>query len=77
MQGELLGNMRHGKGTFTDTNGTIYSGEWKYDILDGRAQAHMADGSSFTGEWVAGNPHGCGALRYNITMKCIWIPFPA
>ena len=63
-RGEMLGMMRHGKGVYKDASGAEYSGEFKYNTLEGNARAKMPDGSSYDGEWVGGNPHGAGRSVY-------------
>lgn len=63
--GQVLGkNLKHGKGVYRDASGAIYSGEFKYDIVEGKAKARMTDGSTYDGDWVAGNPHGVGKSMY-------------
>lgn len=63
--GQVLGkNLKHGMGTYKDASGAIYSGEFKYDVVDGNCKAVMSDGSTYEGEWIEGNPHGMGKSMY-------------
>eukprot|EP00889_Picochlorum_renovo_P004850 jgi/Picre1/31880/NNA_007228.t1 len=63
-EGEVLGKMRHGRGVYRDATGAEYSGEFRYDVVEGKARAKMPDGSTYDGDWVAGNPHGMGKSTY-------------
>jgi len=63
--GQILGkNLKHGVGVYKDASGSTYSGEFKYDVVEGKCKAVMADGSTYEGEWEAGNPHGVGKSMY-------------
>lgn len=57
-QGQVLGTLRHGRGTYTRADGATYSGEWRYDVLDGEATARMPDGQTYVGQWKKGRAHG-------------------
>jgi hypothetical protein len=61
LQGDLLGSLRHGEGTYTLPSGAVYSGSWRYDSLQGRGTAVMPDGQTYEGEWRAGKAEGCAA----------------
>lgn len=64
-QGEVLGNLRHGNGTYVRADGSKYSGQWRYDALEGVATAITADGQTYTGEWRAGKAAGyVGVYNY-------------
>lgn len=65
----MLGAMRHGQGMYKDSKGSMYQGSWKYDQLEGRATAKMPDSSTYQGDWVAGNPHGC--VEWWIVLVCM------
>ena len=62
MQGEVLGNLRHGAGTFTLASGAVYAGDWRYDALEGRGKASMPDGQTYEGQWRGGKAKGCAAI---------------
>lgn len=63
--GQVLGKgLKHGKGIYRDASGAIYSGEFKYDVVEGKCKARMSDGSTYEGDWIAGNPDGFGKSMY-------------
>ncbi|WPT17929.1 Radial spoke head 10-like protein B [Picochlorum sp. SENEW3] len=49
-EGEVLGKMRHGRGMYRDATGAEYSGEFRYDVVEGKARAKMPDGSTYDGD---------------------------
>mmetsp|Transcript_12545 Transcript_12545/g.17380 ORF Transcript_12545/g.17380 Transcript_12545/m.17380 type:complete len:130 (+) Transcript_12545:1077-1466(+) len=55
---------KHGRGAFTDKTGK-YIGYWKEDRQHGKGQfTSIVDNSVFEGDWVAGNRHGKGMLKF-------------
>jgi hypothetical protein len=58
LQGETLGNLRHGRGTHTEASGACYVGQWRYDRRDGRGRATWPDGRLLEGDWRDDAPHG-------------------
>jgi hypothetical protein len=63
-QGEVLGNLRHGKGRFILSDSCTYEGNWRYDALEGRGKVQKPDGQSYDGEWQSGMAHGCVFIHY-------------
>lgn len=63
-EGERLGALRHGKGTYTRADGATYKGEWRYDVLEGHARAVMPDGQTYDGPWKEGRACGRGRATY-------------
>ena len=57
-QGDTLGNMRHGKGLHTSSNGDTYKGYWRLDKRHGRGKATLATGMQYEGDWVDDKAHG-------------------
>ena len=39
LQGDTLGNSKHGNGRLVCVNGDVYTGQWRYDKRDGRGHA--------------------------------------
>jgi hypothetical protein len=58
VQGGTLGNMRHGKGVHTCSNGDCYRGFWRLDKRHGRGKATLANGVQYEGDWVDDKAHG-------------------
>lgn len=58
-QGEALGNMRHGKGKHTCSNGDMYTGSWHLDRRHGKGKATFASGLQYEGDWKDDKAHGC------------------
>ena len=57
--------VRHGQGTYRDASqNATYTGQFRDDVVEGRAKAVMGDGSEYEGAWVGGNPEGQGRARY-------------
>ena len=46
----------HGQGTFSDADGTTYTGEWKDGHMHGQGTLTVAHGPPITGEWKDGVP---------------------
>ena len=58
LQGDTLGDLRHGKGTHTCSNGDIYKGYWRLDKRHGRGKVTLANGMQYEGDWVDDKAHG-------------------
>ena len=58
LQGETLGNLRHGRGTHTCSNGDVYEGQWRYDSRDGTGKITFTSGLRYEGEWKGDKAHG-------------------
>ncbi len=58
LQGDTLGDLRHGKGTHTCSNGDIYKGYWRLDKRHGRGKVTLANGMQYEGDWVNDRAHG-------------------
>ena len=58
--GEVALGKRHGEGTFTDTNGNEFTGQWKNDCLNGYASARFSDGGVYVGTFRNNKAHGLG-----------------
>ena len=53
--------MAHGKGTYTNTMGAIYEGDWRYDMQHGNGTEKWTGSNSiFVGEFVDGLRNGHG-----------------
>eukprot|EP00826_Nyctotherus_ovalis_P052524 TRINITY_DN6670_c0_g2_i3.p1 TRINITY_DN6670_c0_g2~~TRINITY_DN6670_c0_g2_i3.p1 ORF type:complete len:156 (+),score=34.84 TRINITY_DN6670_c0_g2_i3:180-647(+) len=64
--GELVNNIRHGKGNCSlslglhvHTNG-IYDGVWRYNKAAGKGIAHYNNGDMYDGDWLDNKLHGKG-----------------
>lgn len=49
VQGDTLGNLKHGHGRLTCTNGDVYTGQWRYDKRDGTGHAVFVRQKSISG----------------------------
>ena len=54
----MLGALRHGTGTYIQQDETKYSGNWSYNLLEGRATATTRSGQIYEGEFRQGRAHG-------------------
>mmetsp|Transcript_16598 Transcript_16598/g.14493 ORF Transcript_16598/g.14493 Transcript_16598/m.14493 type:complete len:204 (-) Transcript_16598:96-707(-) len=50
----------HGQGTYTFTNGSVYTGEWIKGKRQGNGKINYLDGSSYEGQWDNDQMHGNG-----------------
>ncbi len=46
----------HGQGTFSDADGTTYTGEWRDGLWHGQGTMTHTDGRTYTGEYGDGEP---------------------
>ena len=60
--GDIVGGLRHGQGTFTWVDGSVYIGSWAEGNQHGEGTKTWADGSSYTGAYVDGKKYGQGTL---------------
>ena len=58
VQGETLGNERHGRGVHISASGDRYEGAWKRDARHGQGTATFACGKSYAGDWLNDKAHG-------------------
>uniref|UniRef100_A0A6C0K1G5 Ubiquitin-like domain-containing protein n=1 Tax=viral metagenome TaxID=1070528 RepID=A0A6C0K1G5_9ZZZZ len=55
---------RHGKGTMTYLDGSIYKGEWENDQRHGKGKLIYANGESYEGEWKDDKRDGKGKMTF-------------
>ena len=60
--GDIVGGLRHGQGTYTWVDGSVYIGSWAEGNQHGEGTKTWADGSSYTGAYVDGKKYGQGTL---------------
>merc|ERR1711937_464444 len=68
-EGQMVGDIKHGKGKFTYRDGSYYDGEWKCDHANGTGVYRCIgdDGnyfSTYTGPWVDDIKEGKGKEEY-------------
>ena len=61
-QKKWLNGMMHGRGTYTFSTGSVYSGEFKNDEFNGIGTFTQADGTVYSGEFKDDLYHGRGKL---------------
>jgi hypothetical protein len=61
----MFKKVKHGKGTMTSSDGCLYVGEFKNDIMDGQGTCTFPDGGKYVGEWRNDKFHGKGTLTMN------------
>lgn len=70
VQGDTLGNLRHGHGRLSCASGDVYTGKWRYGKRDGTGHAvfdrHKSTEAGeqpkpvcYNGEWQDDKTHGC------------------
>ena len=59
-EGEWLGELMDGAGTWTGADGERYVGEWRDGERHGRGLSTGADGETYDGQWEEGVEHGRG-----------------
>ena len=52
------------EGTFTDADGTIYTGQWQFREREGQGTMTWPDGRKYTGSFDNGLRHGKGTMIY-------------
>ncbi|MBW7875955.1 MAG: hypothetical protein H3C47_08210 [Candidatus Cloacimonetes bacterium] len=67
-QGTYEGEWKEGRwdgfGTYTDTRGNVFIGEFVMNTPHGMCKAILIDGTVYFGEWVHGQKHGVGSLTF-------------
>ncbi|BES70961.1 hypothetical protein RE428_19790 [Marinobacter nanhaiticus D15-8W] len=63
LDGQWLGGVRTGDGTYSGGDGLAYSGHFVDGQFDGRGIARYTDGSRYEGHWSAGERSGEGTFR--------------
>lgn len=58
--GELLNDLRHGKGVLLYMRRSLYAGEWQNDKKHGLGNEIFSNGNKFEGSYVNGKPEGFG-----------------
>jgi hypothetical protein len=71
----LLGDKKHGIGSFTFTDGGKYTGRFVQDNISGQGKYQYPDGRSYEGEWKNNKKHGVGVyhLDNGIVYKGVFI----
>ena len=54
--------MRHGRGTYIQSDGSIYEGYWFYDKVHGHGRKIYENGSMYIGDWIDNIHDGIGKL---------------
>ena len=54
--------MRHGRGTYTWSDGETYEGYWLYDRMHGFGRKIYEDGTVYTGNWLNSMHSGTGKI---------------
>ena len=73
-QGEAVGDLRHGRGTQTCSNGDTYKGAWRYDKREGTGVAEFVRGAQYDGEWKDDKAHGCAGGLSSCARSRKWLP---
>ncbi|NME69083.1 hypothetical protein [Flammeovirga aprica] len=55
---------RHGHGTYTWEDGTVYQGKWRNDLMEGSGKLIFANGNSYEGNFEKGVPYGMGIYQW-------------
>jgi hypothetical protein len=55
---------KHGIGTYTFPNGSVYEGRWRFDKMDGEGTLIYQNGTRYKGEFAEGTISGYGSLNY-------------
>ncbi|GIL80973.1 hypothetical protein Vretifemale_10116 [Volvox reticuliferus] len=63
-EGTMTNGVRQGKGTYTWSNGAIYTGDWVEDVMQGSGTFTYPNGDVYQGEFHAGKRHGKGMYHY-------------
>ena len=63
----VLDGLRHGQGTATYADGSVYTGQFAKGQREGKGEILMADGFKYVGEWVAGEINGVGGFGFMLS----------
>lgn len=63
--GQMVNSMRHGKGTFRDSEGNVFTGDFVEDHINGKGIYRMKDGTRYEGEFKDDLQHGFGREVWN------------
>jgi hypothetical protein len=63
-QGEMINDIAHGIGTYTNPDGSKYQGNWVNGLHHGQGTYTNPDGSNYEGSWLDGMRHGQGTYTY-------------
>jgi serine/threonine-protein kinase len=64
-EGEVVNNLKQGKGTYYWKNAGRYTGDWKNDVIEGNGIYYSETGDKYDGEWVNGKMQGTGTKLWN------------
>ena len=62
--GELVNNVKTGKGIMEFKNGDIYEGHWFNDEMEGKGKYQYENGDIYIGEMKNNHCHGIGEINY-------------
>ena len=62
--GEIINELRTGKGAMKYDNGRIYEGEWQEDFRHGKGYEIYHNGNTYEGDYQAGKAHGKGVYKW-------------
>lgn len=63
-KGDLLDGKRHGNGTYTYADGSVYTGSWQNDMRNGKGIINFANGDRFEGEFASDLQNGQGTMAF-------------
>jgi hypothetical protein len=63
-EGDFVGNIREGAGTYWYADGTVYRGDWKSGKSHGRGELITPNRDRYIGEWKDGKRSGQGEMFY-------------
>jgi hypothetical protein len=61
--GEIIDQVKHGKGTLIYTNGDIYVGHFSFDKKHGKGKYLSKMGTNYDGDWADDVKHGWGEQK--------------
>jgi len=61
---------RHGMGTYTTTDGTVYTGQWSNDQMNGEGFLQFPSGASYQGYFASNKFNGCGRFTWSNGTCC-------
>ncbi|QDZ21659.1 hypothetical protein HOP50_06g41860 [Chloropicon primus] len=63
-KGEIVNNLRHGKGRHLCSTGDYYDGSWRFDKREGHGSMVFASKLRYEGDWKDDKAHGHGVCYY-------------